>query len=119
MPDHSIRDRAYGDRLSPELTACFRALADRRRRLLLYTLVSEPGHQATLDELADHLLAEDPRATEEERTALVTELYHHHLPRLAHQDIVDFDPDEQTVRYRHHALLEELLPLVRRLDAEG
>lgn len=107
---------------SATLREVLEALADPRRRLVLYYLRDEGT--ATVDELARQIAAREADAPpedvpEDRRKRLATELTHTHLPALADSLIVEYDRRSSTVSYSHPpGLLEEVLGLLARLDRE-
>lgn len=78
-----------------------------RREILRYC-AEQSKRETDLDALTDHLVAErgDDEA-ERERIALL--LHHLHLPRLADDGIVEFDPKSGQVRYQPDDELERLI----------
>jgi DNA-binding transcriptional ArsR family regulator len=85
-------------------------LANGQRRRVLRTLV-ESGGTTTVDELA--------RAPETDASSTAAgdatddghriRLHHAHLPKLADADLVEYDPGDDTVRYRSSDIVEDLL----------
>lgn len=90
----------------------FRVLADRRRRLVVTSLLVSVGG-VPVDELVEDvmvhadILADDPA---DARTRLATELYHVHLPKLADAGFVEWDRERELVTPTAH--LSALEPLV-------
>lgn len=75
-------------------------LSDRRRRHLLYLLLD--ADRLSIDEIALRLAAwegETPMTAVEDdrRRRIGTALRHNHLPRLADHDVIEYDPDRETV----------------------
>lgn len=91
------------------LDQAFDLLASRRRRHVIAKLQTLPDGVASVDDLADHLLVQDPEA-DRDRTLIA--LQHRTLPRLDDAGVVDFDRRTDTVRYRGNELAEELLAFV-------
>lgn len=101
------RSRGAKTQTTPRLSddELYRALSARRRRRLLYLLLVE--EVATIDKIATVLAGWDATetgtmVTSDERTEIVLELQHVHLPRLTDAGFVTVDSDDDTV---------ELLPL--------
>ncbi len=101
------RNRETKPQTAPRLSddELYRALSARRRRRLLYLLLVEDV--ATIDKIATVLAGWDATetgtmVTPDERTEIMLELRHVHLPRLAEAGFVAVDSDDDTV---------ELLPL--------
>jgi len=96
------------------------ALADRRRRVLLYYLSSEEC--ADREELLSRLVAfeRDRTDTERERLAerLSTELHHKHLPKLRRAGLIE-DHDQADVCFRPPQPVAELLETTRRWDPDA
>lgn len=92
------------------LDLAFDLLACRRRRYVITKLRTLPDGVASVEDIADHLLVQDPDADDRERTLVA--LQHRTLPRLNEAGIVDFDRRTDTVRYRGNELVEELLAFV-------
>lgn len=101
------RSRGAKTQTAPRLSddELYRALSARRRRRILYLLFIE--EEATVDKIATVLAGWDATetgtmVTPDERTEVVLELRHVHLPRLADAGFVTVDSDDDTV---------ELLPI--------
>ena len=86
-------------------TTAFELLSRRPRRELLYWLYRRDDRSAPLDVLADALAERDVGIPGDLRVAL----HHVHLPKLDDADVVDYDADQRTVRYRGDPLLGDLL----------
>jgi hypothetical protein len=97
--DHAVADG--------RLDWIFDLLASRRRRIVIAELRTSADGVASLEELAEHLLAADPDADDRVRT--VVALQHRTLPRLHDAGVVDFDRRTDTVRYRGNEQVEALL----------
>lgn len=88
------------------LDTIFRAIAVKRRRALLYRLLAGPEPQpVALDELIsfvtiwetlDEAGSQAP-GTDEHRCQVATSLLHGHLPYLADQAIIEYDPHNDIV----------------------
>lgn len=77
------------------------ALADQRRRYVLYYLGDE--EVATTSDIAEHIVSWDTgstpsRVSDEEVRTVQTELQHNHLPRLADYGIIEYDTRTGDVR---------------------
>ncbi|WP_256289752.1 DUF7344 domain-containing protein [Halobellus inordinatus] len=73
---------------------------DRRRRYVLYALAEDP--EWTLQELATRLVAWEEGVEDDDVGAHCRErryisLYHTHLPKLADEDVVEFDADAERI----------------------
>jgi DNA-binding transcriptional ArsR family regulator len=97
------------------LSRIFEALADPRRRFVLYYL--RDHGEATVDDLAVHIAAweRDVPASEvsdEDTQQIAVELVHSHLPRLEDEGLVEYDPRTETVSYSYPpSLLSEALDI--------
>jgi hypothetical protein len=83
------------------------ALADRTSREVLAYLTASPTETATVEELVDVVTDRDDGSSCEERAEVV--LHHSTLPKLAATDVLDYDADDRTVRYRGDPALEAML----------
>lgn len=96
------------------------ALADRRRRLVLYYLRDEGT--AGIDEVADHVAAAEEDVpvdgvTDEQRARVKTSLVHAHLPQLVDAGLVEYDRRTGVIRYAHPpTLLEKLLGVLGEIE---
>ncbi|WP_436344395.1 DUF7344 domain-containing protein [Natronorubrum sp. FCH18a] len=124
--------------VTPSLDLIFDLLSNRRRRYALYYMHDQPDGVATLDELANAIVAlqgtdsseESAIANEASATAsetdtsdaadsdtdcdqrrlqVRTELQHTHLPKLEDAGVLDHDQRSETVRYWNQPSLEEWL----------
>lgn len=92
------------------LDRAFELLGGQQRRYVLEKLRASSDGSASVDALADHLLAHAPEATDRERVKIA--LYHRTLPKLDDDNVVDFDPRTATARYHEAELIEDLLDFV-------
>lgn len=96
--------------LSPD--EMFSVLADRRRRVIVASLLagdnSVPVDSLTADVLVGTEVPTDEAA--EMRTRIATELHHVHLPKLEAAGLVEWDRDHEVVAPTDH--LPELASLV-------
>lgn len=76
----------------------FAAMADSRRRHVLYCLREGASDAASYDELVDYLLYHDPEATD--RAAVESYLRHAGLPKLEAVGLLEHDARSERVRYR-------------------
>ncbi|WP_435068943.1 DUF7344 domain-containing protein [Haloplanus sp. C73] len=83
----------------------FRALADRRRRLVVRYLMNEADGVASYREVTDALASEDAQSA-------AIPLTHTILPILKEAEIVDYDPERERIRYRPNELVEDALRVV-------
>lgn len=88
-------------------------LSDHRRRHIIYLLEERAG-PIPVEELAGHLADHDEPTEPEssdQRAQLKIELRHNHLPKLADEDFIQYDPNEG------HAELATLPPAANKLLA--
>lgn len=94
-----------------DLDTFLQLVADRRRRQVIRHLRHEATDETTIDGLADRLhnggTAVDDQPTDRERLAIL--LYHNHVPKLADHGIVEFEPENGTVRYQPDERFETVL----------
>jgi len=94
------------------LDTCLDLVADRNRRAIIRQLRRAEHDETTVDTLVDQLhggesaTGYDPPS---DRDALLAQLHHNHLPKLADRDVIDFDPTDGTVRYRAPDRIESVL----------
>lgn len=87
-------------------------LANPRRRAVLRYLVTRSAESVSVEDLSEYVLAEEGGRT---RRDVTFSLCHLHLPKLADQGIIDFDPERRRVRYRAHTELERHLAFLEGL----
>ncbi|WP_266082905.1 DUF7344 domain-containing protein [Haladaptatus caseinilyticus] len=91
----------------PSFDTLFTLLANQQRRSILSHLTTMQGmtisHQALVDVLTHSL------AVSRERLRL--NLHHRHLPKLADCNLVEYDSEEETIRYQSSDRLEDLLEI--------
>lgn len=95
-------------------------LANRQRRCLLEGLKEEADPTVSLDDAVSYVgnqIAEESEHQPTEEDVKV-QLRHHHLPRLAESNLVDFDPRSETIRYRENEQLEAFHEHVRAFRQE-
>ncbi|WP_313692338.1 DUF7344 domain-containing protein [Halorarum halobium] len=94
-----------------DLDALLLLVADRRRRQTLHHLRHEANGETTVDGLVDRLhngeLGADGQTTDRDQIAV--RLRHADLPKLADHGIVEFDPENSTIRYRSDDQFETIL----------
>ena len=99
---------------SESLSRLLQAVADQRRRTILYTLKASDADVSSLDELADKIAPQDSQFGDPQKVRLV--LHHKDLPKLADLGLLDYDSRNETVRYRSDHAIEEFLEVLRDLE---
>lgn len=104
----------------PLLSRVFAALANRRRRYVLYYL--RDHDHAQIDELAVQIAAWEHDILEAEVSGedvdrISTDLVHSHLPKLEEYGLVEYDRRSDTVRYTYPpSLLDEAVEVTAALE---
>lgn len=115
MSEPDFGDKSEKDYLKPDIVAAddytlnqaFDLLGNQRRRYVLETLHETPETPMSVEDLADSVLARDPDAADRDRVLIG--LQHKILPRLADENVIDFDSRNKTVRYYGGELVDSLL----------
>lgn len=83
------------------LDSCLELVADPQRRAIVRRLRDDGDGETTVTALLDRLYLEsEPEdAPPPDREQFAVQLHHVHLPELAAHGIVDYDPEDGTVRY--------------------
>lgn len=97
-------------------------LADERRRAFLYRLREVYPAEATLDSVVRHLAESDRfqidgAGDEETRELLYLSFVHSHVPKLEEAAVIDWNEQEETLRYRGDPVLDALLNVSYTLDS--
>lgn len=92
-------------------------LADEDCRSALRYLRSSEQAVATLDELAEGVLAQ--RGPGADREAIRLSMHHSTLPKLADCGLVDYDERSGAIRYRERPDVERLLTLIAELEVDA
>jgi hypothetical protein len=85
------------------------ALAAEARRDTLRYFLETTERTATLDELASYVAGRVGGLSDDAREDTRLHLHHVHLPKLADVDLVDYDTQSSTVRYREHPFAEKVV----------
>lgn len=101
---------------SLSLDVYFDLLADRWRRHLLYYFADTTAPTVTVDELVTHLIHRVDTAAAVGEKRVKTELRHKHLPKLAAASIIDYDVQDETVRYYWGTELEAFVTFAARME---
>lgn len=106
-----------------ELDTLFSILSSRRRRWVLYSLVSSEEAVIERAELVDTILAHEqtdgPGEEPPPRTTLEIDLHHKILPRLEDEGYIDYDSRQGTVRYDGSPEQANCLDTIRILEQIG
>lgn len=105
------RDVLLDSMTERSLDAHLQLVADRHRRQVIQHLRHEANGNTTIDGLVDRLhnggLDADNRSTDREQLAI--QLYHTHLPKLADHGVIEFEPENGTIRYQPDVQFETVL----------
>ncbi|GAA5049345.1 hypothetical protein ACFFQF_21070 [Haladaptatus pallidirubidus] len=96
----------------PSLDALFEILDNQQRRYTLYLLSEMNGGSTAFSVLVDAL--SDDLEIPHER--LQINLHHRHLPKIADYGLIEFDPQEEIIRYQGNDRLEALLEVCQRRE---
>ncbi|MFB6105021.1 MAG: hypothetical protein ABEJ57_08110 [Halobacteriaceae archaeon] len=96
---------------SVDETAAFDTLSNERRRMVVRDLLANAGGETEIGDLAARVAAYEndtapSEVTPAQRRRVYTALQQSHLPRMADQDLIEYDSDYGVVRATEH--LEDL-----------
>ena len=92
----------------PNLNDVLRLLSDQYRRQMIRVLRKTPEEEVGFDELIDYLDQEtDANCAQRDRIGI--QLHHNHLPKQREQGLIEYDPDDQVVRYRPDQRVEGVM----------
>ena len=94
------------------LDACLELVADGYRRRTIECVRNADDHEMTVGELVETLHGTEPITVSGPRPdprQLQIQLVHTHLPKLAEHDVVEYDPEDDVVRYRPDPRIERLM----------
>lgn len=100
-----VADNPY-DTMGTALDEYLRLVAHRHRRGVIRELRRSADNTTTFEELINRLHQEE---SETDRAALVIELRHTHLPKLADHELLEYDRRSGAVRYQPDERVETLL----------
>lgn len=103
----TVVDGSEGPLFGPDVV--FDLLKDESRRHLLYYFRGRPREVVTVDELADHLRGRFDARPEADTDRFELQLVHNHLPKLDHLGVIEYDPQDETVRYRGGTEIERFV----------
>lgn len=103
----NVAVRDGGERADSSLDSTLEALANERRRRLLYALRENEG-VVDEEDLACWLAAEFGT----DRDSIHTHLHHTDLPRLAECGLVEYDPDDGSVWYSGGSTVTDLIAAI-------
>lgn len=90
-------------------------VADRHRRAILWSCIDNEDEPIPLETLVEDVAGEEPvqrAGFGEQLRQIRTRLHHTHLPKLAEQNVIQYDSEQRTVRYRPNKTLEDLVRFV-------
>lgn len=83
-------------------------LSDHYRRQTVRVLRKTPGGEVEFDELIDRIIQES-RVERGKTDQIAIQLHHKHLPMLADQGLIAYDPDDRVVRYHPKQQVEAVM----------
>lgn len=101
-----------GHSLGPD--TLYDLFANEHRRQILSYLETKDTDVAELNELAEHVHEEVDGVTSPDYARLI--LTHMHVPKLAEEDVIEYDQRSETVRYRDGRHVEAMLAVVTAYD---
>lgn len=99
---------------SARLNRLLRAVADQRRRNVLYVLEDLDSDVISLDDLADEVLANDLEFDDIDRVRLL--LHHRDIPKLSEAHLLEYDSRNKTIRCRFETEVEDFIDQIRALE---
>lgn len=96
----------------PMVDMMFEVLANQTRRGICQYFLTNDTPSAEIDDLASYLTGHDLIDVDADCEQITTGLIHVHLPKMADAALLDYDDRTQTVRYRGHPSLEQVLTIV-------
>lgn len=99
---------------SPPVDRILHVLQAAPRRDALAFLVDNPNRAVSTDDLIDHIVDERGLSDDlEDRRRVEIQLHHHHLPKLAEEGVIEFDPRSDMLRYSQDEAVERWLNRIR------
>lgn len=93
---------------APSIDRILDVLQAAPRRDVLAFLVENPNRVVHTDELVDHVVDERDLTDEPaDRRRVEIVLHHHHLPKLAEEGVIAFDPRSDMLRYSSDEAVEK------------
>lgn len=86
----------------------FALLADQRRRVILTHLSRSDARRVPVEDLVEVICPEADAAVDSRKTIWRT-LHHVHLPKLDANDIIEYQPEQNTVVYRPCEPIESMI----------
>lgn len=107
---------AAGRDAEQTVTGIFELLSDRRRRFALHYLLTQVGATEVSD-LADQIALREGNHTQDRYERICTGLVHIHLPKLVDAEVIEYDPERESIELRERAAaLTPYLDLAAELD---
>ena len=97
-----------GTIMDPNLDEILRLLSNQYRRQTIRVLRKTPDEEVGFNELIDHLV-QGTKANGDQRDQIIIQLHHNHLPKLRKQELIDYDPEAELVRYRPNQQVEAVI----------
>lgn len=101
--------------IDPTLDPALRTLTKSRHRSVLYRLHETPENVVSFEALVDYIIQHDPASTNEDTVAI--DLHHIILPKLTEYGWIDYDTDDETIRYARDASPEKLITGIHDLES--
>lgn len=100
QPDETCDKGPIGD-VSLSLDTTLEILANNDRRAIIEYLRDAADQTATIDELANYLISQKSKQSEEYpgHDHIQTTLHHIHIPKLVDAGLIDYDARNQKIRY--------------------
>lgn len=120
-PGRSTPDVRHSE-VTEDLGEIFGLLRSARRRYLLYHLYGHEAEVTDSDDAIDAVCAYEKLGGERDgfppREQVRIDLHHAQFPLLEDAGIIDYDPRQETIRYRGSASLEEWLEYSRHVELD-
>lgn len=106
------KGRERNDSLSRALSV----LENKQRRDVLAAIMEANTRTMTIDDLVDTMIKRGTQETIKEETEV--QLHHIHLPKLAEEGLIEFDPRSGQLRYHGDDEVERLLGLIEDWESD-
>ena len=95
-----------------DLDECLELVSNRNRRGVIDYLRNGSDGEATVEEITDYLHSIEPESASvpgSGRYQMEIQLHHDHLTKMESHAIIEYNPQDQLVRYQPDRFIEELL----------